>query len=338
MRALFGAPLVALLFLTACSDSPAPDNTPVASPAARSQGTAEHEQGRSIYNFRCYFCHGYSGDAKTLASTYLSPQPRNFAATGLNDLTHPQMLAAVKKGRPGTAMLGFDSILSESEISAVVGFVRQEFMMDKAVNTRYHTKENGWSDHDRYSAAFPFAKGLIALDAPFEQLTPEQRAGRHLYLSSCVSCHDRGNVNESGAPWESHAFSFPRNGFVPGEVPKVDATSGASPYHLHDKVPVIVGMTALEARGQTLFQDNCSFCHAADGTGRNWIGSFLQPHPRDLTSPAFMSTMTRKRLTNVIRDGLPDTSMPAWKSVLTDQEIQALVAYISKAFHPVAAD
>ena len=30
-----------------------------------------HERGRAIYNFRCYFCHGYSGDARTLAATYL---------------------------------------------------------------------------------------------------------------------------------------------------------------------------------------------------------------------------------------------------------------------------
>jgi mono/diheme cytochrome c family protein len=27
--------------------------------------------------------------------------------------------------------------------------------------------------------------------------------------------------------------------------------------------------------------------------------------------------------------------MPAWKSVLSDKEIAALIAYISKAFHPL---
>jgi len=48
-----------------------------------------------------------------------------------------------------------------------------------------------------------------------------------------------------------------------------------------------------------------------------------------------MSTMTRDRLRQVIRDGLPETSMPAWKSVLEPHEIDAVIAYISRAFHPV---
>jgi cytochrome c oxidase cbb3-type subunit 3 len=87
--------------------------------------------------------------------------------------------------------------------------------------------------------------------------------------------------------------------------------------------------------GERLFQENCAFCHAADGTGKNWIGSFLEPRPRDLTDKAFMSGMTRERLAQTIRDGLPGTSMPAWKSVLTADEIDALVAYIHRAFHPL---
>ena len=60
-----------------------------------------HERGRQIYNFRCYFCHGYSGDAKTLASTYLSPKPRDFTRSALDA---PQIATAVRDGRSGTAM------------------------------------------------------------------------------------------------------------------------------------------------------------------------------------------------------------------------------------------
>jgi cytochrome c oxidase cbb3-type subunit III len=106
---------------------------------------------------------------------------------------------------------------------------------------------------------------------------------------------------------------------------------------MHDKVPQLTGLSVLERQGETVFQKNCAFCHGADGTGRNWIGSFLEPHPRDLTAPAFMSGMTKERLAGVIREGLPNTSMPAWKSVLTEAQIKALIAYISRAFHPLAA-
>jgi cytochrome c oxidase cbb3-type subunit 3 len=335
MRLELGVLLV--LSLTACSDQSTPTGVPETPQSRLAAAKDAHELGRNIYNFRCYFCHGYSGDGKTLASTYLDPKPRNFITTSIDQLSQTQMRDAVEKGRPSTAMQGFESLLTADEITAVVNFVRQEFMVDKASNTRYHTPENGWPDHQRYSAAFAFATGTVTIDTPHERLTPELRAGRRLFMSTCVSCHDRANVSEPGQAWESHALSYPRNGFVPGDAQAVDTVSGASPYHLHDKAPQLVDLSAQELRGQAVFQDNCAFCHAADGTGRNWIGSFLQPHPRDLTEPTFMSAMTPERLAGVIRDGLPGTSMPAWKSVLTQAQIQAVVAYISKAFHPLTS-
>jgi cytochrome c oxidase cbb3-type subunit 3 len=324
-------PLLLVVSLAACSDAQPPATAPAAA-------ATPHEIGRRIYNFRCYFCHGYSGDAQTLASTYLNPVPRNFQATSPAELGRERMLAVVKHGSANTAMRGFEGILQADEMEAVVDFVRQEFMVNKAPNTRYHTVENGWPEHERYSAAFPFALGKIGIDIPADQLTPEQRAGRHLYMSTCVSCHDHAKVAESGLPWESRPLSYPRNGFSPGDTAQVDTVSGASPYHLHDIVPKITDLSAQERRGESVFQDNCAFCHGADGTGRNWIGSFLEPHPRDLTATAFMSGMTRERLANVIRDGLPNTSMPAWKSVLPEADIQAAIAYISRAFHPVPAN
>lgn len=329
--------LLLVVSLAACSDSTPP--AVIQSPAQSTRAASPtHELGRSVYNFRCYFCHGYSGDAKTLASTYLSPQPRNFAATQPEQLSRERMLTVIKDGSPGTAMRGFNGILSDIEMAAVADFVRQEFLHAKAPNTYYHTPENGWPDHQRYRAAYPFATGAIAIDTRPEQLTPEQLEGRRLYMGTCVSCHDRSKTNEAGAPWESRPLSYPRNGFVPGVGQPVDTVSGASPYQLHDKKPELANLSAQQAHGETLFQDNCSFCHAADGTGRNWIGSFLEPHPRDLTAPAFMSSMTPGRLAGVIRNGLPDTSMPAWKSVLTEDEIQAVIAYIGRAFHPLAAE
>lgn len=341
--------LMVTAWLVACTDSPAPALVTAIESAAVTPTSEVHELGRRIYNFRCYFCHGYSGNAQTLASTFLTPRPRDFTTTAPTQLSHEQMLNAVTNGHSGTAMRGFEGILQPAEISAVTAFVRQEFMVAKAVNTRYHTPENGWPDHERYAAAFPYATGKLMIDSPADQLTPEQGAGRRLYMSTCVSCHDRSHVSTPGAAWESRPLSYPRNGFSPGDnyaLPgratagqnaTVDAVASATPYHLHDIVPQLAGLSASERRGETLFQQNCAFCHGADGTGRNWIGSFLEPHPRDLTQAEFMSTMTRERLASVIRDGLPETSMPAWKSVLSDADIQAIVAYVSRAFHPLAA-
>ncbi|MDJ0739738.1 MAG: cytochrome c, partial [Gammaproteobacteria bacterium] len=148
---------------------------------------ADDIDGRDVYNFRCYFCHGYSGDGKTLAAEMLDPEPRDFTSVTADALSREAMLDAVRHGRPGTAMKPFANVLSDAEIVAVVDFVRDEFMTRGAPNTRYHTVANGWPDHERFAAAFPFVRGEIPLDADEERLTAAERAGRQLYMRSCVS-------------------------------------------------------------------------------------------------------------------------------------------------------
>jgi cytochrome c oxidase cbb3-type subunit III len=288
------------------------------------------ELGRKVYNFRCYFCHGYSGDAKTLAATYLAPPPRDFTAS---TLTVAAILEAVAFGRAGTAMKSFAGILDEFEMKAVSAFVAREFVHDKARNTAYHTPENGWPDHGRFAVAFPFVLGAVKLDAPVDTLGADQLRGRALFMSACVSCHDRAHVSDGGPAWSSRPLSFPRMGFVPGQGAGtvIDAVSGASVYAKHDVVPRVVNMNARQRRGERLFQGNCAFCHGADGTGKNWIGQFMEPKARDLTSPSVQG-LTPVQLRRRIRDGLPGTSMPAWGSVLKPAEIDAIAAYVTKAF------
>lgn len=314
--------------------------------AVAASGT-QIELGRKIYNFRCYYCHGYSGDARTLAATLVTPKPVDFTSMSPDVLGRERMLHSIQSGRPGTAMMSFSSVLQPHEIVAVTDFIRQEFMTAKRENTRYHTEANGWMNHERYAAAYPFTSGEIALDTPWEQLTPQQVEGKKLFMSTCVTCHDRARVNNAEVLWESRPVSYPRNQYSPGDSTpaelaaggkSLDAMTSASPYLLHDRPPVIAGLTATERRGEQVFQENCAFCHAADGTARNWIGSFMQPHPRDLTSPQAMSGMTRTRLRTVIHEGLPGTSMPAWKSVLSEQQVDDVIAYVGRAFHPLSAE
>ena len=92
----------------------------------------EHEAGRRIYNFRCYFCHGYSGDAHTLAASMLEPAPRDF--TRAQGLDEARAAAALRSGVPGTAMASFADTLSPREIELVARFVVAEFVQARAPN------------------------------------------------------------------------------------------------------------------------------------------------------------------------------------------------------------
>jgi cytochrome c oxidase cbb3-type subunit 3 len=307
--------------------------------AAALPAEAQHERGRAIYNYRCYFCHGYAGDARTLAATYLAPKPRAFTQGA--PLPVERITQVLREGRAGTAMKSFDGILSGADMQAVAAFVRREFMLDKAPNTAYHTPANGWPGHERHAAAFPFARGELALDTPASALNAAQLAGRQLFLQACISCHDRARVEDEGVVWSARPLSYPRMGFVPGQpnTPPVDAVSSASVYAKHEAVPRIQGLNAQQRRGEALFQANCSFCHGGDGSGKNWIGQFMEPKARDLTQYT-ASTMPLPLLRQRIREGLPGTSMPAWQAVLRPAEVDAVAAYVTRAFFapaPVAA-
>jgi cytochrome c oxidase cbb3-type subunit 3 len=249
------------------------------------------------------------------------------------------MLAAVQEGRPGTAMKSFSTLLTPQEAAAVVDFIRLEFMERGAPNTRYHTRENGWPDHQRYRLAYPFALGTLALDTADDALDAAQRQGKRLFLTSCISCHDRARVNDEGAIWDKRALSFPRLHYSHRDAnppPTPDTLSGATPYAVHEIPPRLDDLSALEREGEALFQANCAFCHGADGSGKNWIGTFMEPHARDLTDPQFMRQMSRARLRQTIEQGLPGTAMPAWRGVLAPSQMEALGAYIHRAFHPLA--
>jgi cytochrome c oxidase cbb3-type subunit 3 len=297
--------------------------------AKGSRAATPFEQGRDIYNYRCYFCHGYAGDAKTLAATYLSPPPRDFTHTPLSELPRERMIKSVTDGRLGTGMAAFKEILSATEIELVVDFIRQAFMGNDKPNTRYHTAANGWPDHERYADAFPFATGELALDTPLDQLTPPQRHGREMFMQSCITCHDRASTGvEEDVVWDPRAVSYPRGGYSQ-RLSETDAVSAATPYSKHEQAPQLPGLSTQEQKGETLFQANCAFCHAADGTGQNWIGTFLKPHPRNLTQ---MQGLTEERLKTVMRDGLPGTTMPSWRDVLNDEQMEAIAVYVMRAF------
>jgi cytochrome c oxidase cbb3-type subunit 3 len=288
--------------------------------------------GEAIYRYYCYQCHGYAGNAQTLASASLEPPPRDFTSVTTDELPIEKIVATVLGGREGTAMVSFASVLDEDDARAVAEYIGQSFMQPERVDARYHSPENGWTDHERYAAAFPFIDGSVPLSVPWESLTADQQRGRRLYESACVSCHDQPNTGASGdTGWELRAVSFPRDHFSHRES-STDLISGASPYAKHDVPPDPAGLSDLALAGRPLYQDNCAFCHAADGTGRNWIGSFLEPRPRDFTDPGFLLLADAAAMEQRVLHGIPGTSMPAWRDVLEAGEIAAILAYIRESF------
>jgi mono/diheme cytochrome c family protein len=80
------------------------------------------------------------------------------------------------------------------------------------------------------------------------------------------------------------------------------------------------------ALGAKVYADRCALCHGSEGKGDGPASAGLNPKPRNHTDGSYMNARTDEDLLGVIRDG--KGAMPAWKSVLSEQEIQAVLQFV----------
>lgn len=97
--------------------------------SSASADPAKLETGRDIFHKHCQACHGDKGNGKTFAANVLNPPPKNFTAEkSKKELTEKRMIRSVTKGRQGTAMMPWESNLTQEEIRAVVHYIRIKLM------------------------------------------------------------------------------------------------------------------------------------------------------------------------------------------------------------------
>src|SRR5437763_9391177 len=100
-----------------------------------------------------------------------------------------------------------------------------------------------------------------------------------------------------------------------------------------------VGTEAQRESGKKLYLQNCSQCHGEKGDGQGYATPHMFPQPRNFTLGKFKvrttpngALPTHQDLVNIIRRGMPYTSMPAWPN-FSDQEVSDL-AYFITTFSP----
>lgn len=111
---------------------------------------------------------------------------------------------------------------------------------------------------------------------------------------------------------------------------KVDvADSMATPHYKG------TGKPPSAARGEAIFLDHCALCHGIHGKGDGPRSAFFVPGGQyipDMTVAAVTSGRD-KELLGSIREGLrrlpePAYVMPQFKYILSDEEIQSVLAYV----------
>ena len=90
--------------------------------------------------------------------------------------------------------------------------------------------------------------------------------------------------------------------------------------------------------GRSIYFSNCINCHGSLGDGNGPRAYFIFPKPRNFLDSATQQIMNRPRLYAGVRDGVIGKEMPAWRFVLTDQEIADVAEFVYQEFIQVQAD
>ena len=84
----------------------------------------ELERGQTIYQRVCAECHGPEGRGDGKQAISLSPRPGNLVSAQTSAKSDQELLKIIAKGRPRTAMAGWEQQLSQEDQVAVLAYIR----------------------------------------------------------------------------------------------------------------------------------------------------------------------------------------------------------------------
>ena len=113
----------------------------------------------------------------------------------------------------------------------------------------------------------------------------------------------------------------------------VVAAASVSPAEGAVPAPPVEPSLSYELRlGKQVFRHYCLTCHGETGAGDGFNAFNVEPHPRDLSDPAFQKAKTDADLTDTVRRGGAGVGlspmMPPWGRTLAPDQIDQVVGYL----------
>ena len=84
--------------------------------------------------------------------------------------------------------------------------------------------------------------------------------------------------------------------------------------------------------GLQLYQKYCQVCHGVEGEGNGIMTKLMGIMPMDHTNPNVTNSLDNEELVKSILDG-KGMFMPAWRGILSQTDVEALVSYIRLLSH-----
>jgi len=318
-----------------------------------SAAIAQSIDAPALYQEYCSVCHGDRGDGKSHATQGLVPPPRDFTSPqAALELNRERIVHAIAEGRPGTAMSGWKSRLSQAQIEALADFVQDRFLrpVDTAAET---TGASIYADYcsvchgDRGQGAVWATVGLSPPPVNFTDAKIQAGLSRD-HMIDAVS-HGRAETAMTG--WKSRLTDAEIGAVVdyvitsfmpdsemakalehPGHKHVADAHAGHNHTHFDIDLPFPDKLRGDAARGGALYNANCAGCHGEEGDGRGPRAYFINPKPRNFLHTSSRASLNRPKLFEAISNGRLRTEMPAWEKVLTPQQIADIGEYVFASF------
>lgn len=327
---------------------------------------------RTLYQDYCSVCHGDRDDGRSHAAQGMVPAPSGFdAKSARSGLTRERMIALVRDGVPGTAMVGWSTRLSSVQIERIVDYVREQLM---AIQPFPATGPDGESIY-AFSCSVCHGEdgagavwGNSSMDpqpVSFTSLDPIRDLPRVRMIASVT--HGRAGTsmmafsNQLSREQIEAVVDYVREAFMGGAKAISDkrvvatapghpeSTVGLAVLHGDDQVPratrpdpdpaqidldapLPFGLVGDPARGGVLFAESCVSCHGSGGDGRGPRAYFIYPRPLSFVAAENRARLNRGNLFNSIKYGVRGREMPAWGKVLTDQDLADVAQYVFEAF------
>jgi mono/diheme cytochrome c family protein len=301
----------------------------------------------AIYHNYCSVCHGDRGNGDSRAVNSLNPPPRDFTAYAL---PHDYMMQIVAKGKAGTAMVGWDTQLTAPEIELVVNYIRQRFMVlasdPKLIRGRAIYSDKCVVCHGETGKGNPMhpvgrqAKDL-STPAARERLTRTRMVDvttNGLSATGMLSFRDQLKKRdiEAVVDYMITAILLPEMKISgtdahAGRAGKAPTGAGSSS-PADPSLAFPEGLKGDATKGKAFYHANCATCHGDKGDGQGPRAYFINPRPVSFLSEKSRASLSRPALFTIVSAGKLGTEMPAWRQVLSPQEIADVSEYVFQAF------
>lgn len=296
-------------------------------------GAELYEKGRELFIERtCWGCHTIAGISSASQAPELTDAGGKFTYEYLvESMVEPSANIANSK------MPKFDWVGNEHDVAALAIYLKGQ-------------------QKDRLRSADSAPIGYIKPETKLARISkPSPEAGLSMFAGvafegsssrgGCINCHavrDNAGVLAGGniGPELTYAVRARGREYVKDHIrnSRMHAADSIMPtfrdYNEAELESLVDYLATLDYKpqhteGQTLYTDFCVSCHGEDLNGKGRVAAMLDPYPRDFTKPQFVASY-KDRFKDSIQNGVMGSAMPAWKNILSDDQIDVLISFIEE--------